>query len=77
MSTFSSAVIDSTEAPQEPVALSAFDRCDVCGAQARVRVTLVTGELLFCAHHARKNSETIERVAVSVQDETAKLYAEQ
>ena len=37
--------------------LNATDRCDACGAQAYVRVILEStgGELLFCAHHARKN----------------------
>ena len=34
--------------------LTAFDRCDRCGAAAHVRVTLPSGgELLFCAHHGR------------------------
>lgn len=33
--------------------LTANDRCDgkQCGAQAYVKVTGVTGELYFCAHH--------------------------
>jgi hypothetical protein len=33
--------------------LTANDRCDVtsCGAQAYVKATGVTGELLFCGHH--------------------------
>ncbi|MGI8665383.1 MAG: DUF7455 domain-containing protein, partial [Jatrophihabitans sp.] len=31
--------------------LTAVDRCDRCGAQAYVRVTLPAGsELMFCAH---------------------------
>lgn len=36
--------------------LTANDRCDAkeCGAQAYVRVTGVTGELLFCGHHYNK-----------------------
>jgi hypothetical protein len=33
--------------------LNSNDRCDYarCGAQAYVRATGVSGELLFCAHH--------------------------
>ena len=36
--------------------LTANDRCDSknCGAQAYVKATGVTGELLFCAHHYDK-----------------------
>jgi hypothetical protein len=35
--------------------LTAADRCDRCGAQAFVRVTMTSGaELLFCAHHGRE-----------------------
>jgi hypothetical protein len=36
--------------------LTATDRCDgkECSAQAYVRVTGVTGELLFCSHHYNK-----------------------
>ena len=38
----------------EHQALTTADRCDRCGAQAYVRITLRNGgELLFCAHHAR------------------------
>ena len=37
----------------EHQALTTADRCDRCGAQAYVRITLRNGgELLFCAHHA-------------------------
>lgn len=36
--------------------ITANDRCDAkeCGAQAYVKVTGVTGELLFCGHHYNK-----------------------
>lgn len=36
--------------------LTANDRCDArnCGAQAYVKTTGVTGELLFCGHHYEK-----------------------
>ena len=59
-------------APSKP--LSALDLCDRCGAQAYVRVVLPgSGELLFCAHHARQHSEALARVAVEIQDETDRL----
>lgn len=34
--------------------LTVHDRCDRCGAQAYVKVTGVTGELMFCGHHYGK-----------------------
>ncbi len=37
----------------ETPALTRSDRCDRCPAAARVRAVLWSGELLFCAHHAR------------------------
>ena len=36
-------------------ALTAFDRCDRCGACAGVQVILPSGgELVFCAHHGHR-----------------------
>jgi hypothetical protein len=31
--------------------LTAEDRCDMCSAQAYVKVTGVSGDLTFCSHH--------------------------
>jgi hypothetical protein len=63
-------------APSKP--LSALDLCDRCGAQAYVRVVLPgSGELLFCAHHARQHAEALARVAVEIQDETDRLSPDQ
>lgn len=54
--------------------LNIADRCDRCGAQAYLRVTLASGgELLFCAHHARAHSDRLKQVALNIHDETAKL----
>ena len=54
--------------------LSAADRCDRCGAQAYLRVELVSGgELLFCAHHAREHSDALREVAATMTDETHRL----
>ena len=56
--------------------LTVADRCDRCGAQAYVRVVLPSGELLFCAHHAREHAPKFAEMATHVQDETARLLAE-
>ena len=57
--------------------LTAADRCDRCGAQAYLRVELLTGgELLFCAHHAREHGDALKEVAATRVDETNRLAAE-
>lgn len=45
------------EVPDFVPQLNAHDRCDNCGAQARV--TAIKGELrlLLCNHHARKHAD--------------------
>lgn len=54
--------------------LTAADRCDRCGAQAYLRVTLNSGgELLFCGHHGRAHSDKLNQVALRIHDETDKL----
>ena len=53
--------------------LTTADRCDRCGAQAYLRVTMNAGELLFCAHHAKAHSDRLKQVALTIQDETDKL----
>ena len=55
-------------------ALTAADRCDRCGAQAYLRVTMPSGgELLFCAHHARAHQDKLQQVALKIQDETTRV----
>ena len=54
--------------------LTAADRCDRCGAQAYLRVILASGgELLFCAHHARKHEDKLRQVALRIHDETSRI----
>ena len=54
--------------------LTTADRCDRCGAQAYLRVTLNSGgELLFCAHHGRVHSDKLQQVALKIQDESSRL----
>lgn len=53
--------------------LTLNDRCDgpKCGAAALVKVSGVSGELLFCGHHYNKyeNSESMKKFAFDVVDE--------
>ena len=54
--------------------LTALDRCDRCGAQAYVRVTLTSGaDLLFCAHHYRGNETPLRELAAAIHDESERL----
>ena len=64
-----------TGEPTATATLNSSDRCDSCGAQAYVRVTLASGELLFCSHHANEVKEKLEAIALSWQDETDRLLA--
>ncbi|WP_058235656.1 DUF7455 domain-containing protein [Devriesea agamarum] len=58
----------------EAPVLSAHDRCDRCGAQAYVKVTLTAGgDLAFCAHHARAHADALRPLASAVIDETDRL----
>ncbi|CED91177.1 MULTISPECIES: hypothetical protein [Actinomyces] len=75
-------VADPTTAPEQatgPTAatetrpLTTADRCDVCGAQAYLRVVLASGELLFCAHHGHAHRDALERQALFIQDESDRL----
>jgi hypothetical protein len=59
--------------------LKATDRCDSCQSEALVKVTGLTGELMFCGHHYNKimnNPEGYEKMmsfALTVIDERDKL----
>lgn len=64
---------ENTAPAEETVALTAADRCDLCGAQAFIRVVLATGDLVFCGHHGTENKEKLSPIAISWQDETSKL----
>jgi hypothetical protein len=56
--------------------LSALDRCDSCGAQAYVRVTMSTGDLFFCAHHGAQFKEKLSATALEWHDESNRLNSE-
>ena len=53
--------------------LTLQDRCDSCGAAAKVVATLLNGELLFCGHHARQHKAVLIPKAVSVYDPEGEL----
>ena len=59
--------------------LSPHDRCDRCSAEALVKVTGISGELLFCGHHYNKvmdNTEGYKKMmsfALTILDERDKL----
>ena len=56
--------------------LTADDRCDRCGAQAYIRVTLAAGgELLFCAHHGHAHEDKLREMSLEFQDERSRLAA--
>jgi hypothetical protein len=69
-----SATLDTTIQPDAPLAMD--DYCDSCGAQAYVRVTLPSGQLLFCAHHADRHKDSLIDQAVNWHDETHRLRDE-
>ncbi len=67
---------DTVDTLDEPFALTALDRCDSCGAQAYVKVTMAAGELLFCAHHGAKYKEKLSTTALNWHDESSRLLEE-
>lgn len=58
-----------------PSDLTVADRCDRCGAQAFFRAVLISGELLFCAHHGREYGAKLAETAVRVEDRSAQINA--
>ncbi|WP_026917762.1 DUF7455 domain-containing protein [Gordonia shandongensis] len=48
--------------------LTAADRCDRCGAAAKVRATLPAGgELLFCGHHYNAHEARLVEMGAIVE----------
>jgi hypothetical protein len=64
---------------QQEWQLSPYDRCDRCSAEALVKVSGISGELLFCGHHYNKvmdNAEGYKKMmsfAITILDERDKL----
>lgn len=59
--------------------LNAADRCDSCAAEALVKVTGLSGDLMFCGHHYNKIMDSVDgykkmmKFAISFLDERDKL----
>ncbi|MDO5671812.1 MAG: hypothetical protein Q4G30_02990 [Actinomycetaceae bacterium] len=54
--------------------LDATDRCDACGAQARVQINLPSGNhLLMCAHHGRAHQKSLKESGAVILDPTEAL----
>jgi hypothetical protein len=51
------------------------ERCDSCGAAAKVEVTLPSGTLAFCGHHANKHGVGVARLATSARVEQGFAWA--
>ncbi|BCJ43092.1 hypothetical protein GCM10010168_01660 [Actinoplanes ianthinogenes] len=52
------------------------DRCDRCGAAAKLEVTLSSGgDLAFCGHHANRMHAEISRVASKIRLEEGFAWA--
>lgn len=72
------AVAEETEKKERVLTLN--DRCDAkaCGAAALVKVSGVSGELLFCGHHYNKveDSENMKKFAFEIIDERWSMQGE-
>ncbi|CAM2731553.1 hypothetical protein [Skermania piniformis] len=52
--------------------LTVADRCDRCGAGARVRAVLPGGgELLFCQHHANEHLDRLREIDATIDTDSA------
>jgi hypothetical protein len=67
------------EVVQKEWLLKATDRCDSCPSEALVKITGMSGELMFCGHHYNKIMNNLEgykkmmSFALTVIDEREKL----
>lgn len=56
--------------PEIVTVASHAERCDRCGAAAKLEVVLATGgELAFCGHHANKHGGEFARIATVIRVE--------
>jgi len=44
------------------------ERCDKCGAQAKIGAAFLSGELFFCGHHAKSLSPHLFAQAITIYD---------
>jgi hypothetical protein len=64
-------LVTGTATPPRSAPLTAADRCDRCGAAAKLRVQLPGGgELLFCGHHGNRFAGSLREKAAQFRDES-------
>lgn len=51
------------------------ERCDSCGAAAKLEVTLPGGTLAFCGHHANKHGVELANKATQARLEKGFIWA--
>lgn len=56
-----------TETQVLPPMFTARDRCDRCGAQAKLRAVLASGILLFCGHHGKQYGFALEDAGAFIE----------
>jgi len=62
--------------PEITTAASLIERCDRCGAAAKLEATLAAGGgLAFCGHHANQHASEITRIATKVTVESGFEWA--
>lgn len=55
---------------------SALERCDRCGAQARIHVVLrAGGDLFFCGHHGRQHEDRLRKMGADYVERPERLTA--
>ena len=60
--------------PPISMPLTAVDRCDRCGAAAKVRAILPAGgELLFCRHHYNSHEARLAELSAIVEDSASEF----
>jgi hypothetical protein len=80
--TMNSAIKDHPSVKPREWFLSAKDRCDSCAAEALVKITGLTGDLMFCGHHYNKIMDDKDGYAkmmsfmLTIIDEREKLVKE-
>ena len=51
---------------QDMIPLKKSDRCDRCNAEAKARVELKAGDLLFCGHHLNEHMDKLMELGVGI-----------
>jgi hypothetical protein len=69
-------MMTSTLSPEITTVESLTERCDRCGAAAKLEVVLGSGgALAFCGHHANKHAAEITPIAAEIRIEDGFVWA--